>query len=86
MGRIVVKGLGISMDTLRHEAASFQGRFHIQDWMSEEKAESRRAVADGLTFLMLNLARNVDQSEAWKLFHKVMDEYHEICDKLAISY
>ena len=86
MGRIVVPGLGISMDSLQREAASFQERFHVQNWLSEEKAESRRAVADGLTFLMLNLASDVDQGKAWKLFHKVMDEYHEICDKLSITY
>jgi hypothetical protein len=86
MGRIVVKGLGISMDTLQREAASFQKRFLIQDWMSEEKSESRRSVADGFTFLMLNLAEDVDQEAAWELYHEVMDEYHEICDKLSITY
>jgi hypothetical protein len=86
MGRVRVPGLDIDLPHLQREVATFQKFLRDPEWMTEENHERRRSVADGLTFLILNLSRDVDQATAWDLFHKVMDEYHKSCDKLRLRY
>ena len=86
MGRARMPGLDFFMDFLRQERDML--RKFVQDprWMTDENHENRRGVIEGFTFLMLNLSSKVDQEEAWKLYHEIMDEYHETCDDLRVSY
>ena len=84
MGRVRVAGLDFSTDYLRSEVAAFQDLMARDGWMVQENLESRRSLVKGLTFVMLNLRH--DTNEAWKLFHQVMDEYYDRCDRHQIPY
>jgi hypothetical protein len=54
--------------------------------MTTENHARRKALTEGLTFLMLNLSEDVDQEVAWNLYHEALDEYHDKCDKLVLVY
>ena len=86
MGRVLVPGLNLSLDYLRTEIVCFGKFMHETSWMTEESFEKRRLAFSGLVFIMLNLGDDVSQDAAWGLFHMVMDEYHDRCDKLHIPY
>jgi hypothetical protein len=86
MGRVRVPSLNFSFSTLQSEVDTFQKFTNDSEWMTKENHARRKALTEGLTFLMLNLAHDVDQETAWNLFHYAMDEYHEECDRLKLSY
>jgi hypothetical protein len=86
MGMVRVAGLDFTTDYLRSEIAAFQHLMQRDRWMNQETLESRRAAVKGLTFVMLNLRSDVDENEAWKLFHQVMDAYYDECDRRRITY
>jgi len=85
MGRVRLEGLNFTMDHLQREVDTFRKFAHDPEWMTEENHEKRQALVEGLAFFMLNLADDVDQEEAWIVFHAAMDDYHLCCDNLQIS-
>jgi hypothetical protein len=85
MGRVRVAGLDFTTDYLRSEIAAFQHLMQRDRWMNQETLESRRAAVKGLTFVMLNLRGDADET-AWELFHQVMDAYYDLCDHRRITY
>jgi hypothetical protein len=85
MGRIRVAGLDFKMEYLHSEIAALRAMIHRDGWIVRENLTSRQAAVKGLTFVMLNLERGVDEDEAWRLFHEVMDEYYDLCDRHHIS-
>lgn len=86
MGRVRVAGLCFSIDALRREVDTFRQFTADPGWVSDENQEKRDTLVKGLTFVMLNLANDVDQEDAWGLFHSAVDEYHEKCDRLHVAY
>jgi hypothetical protein len=86
MGRIRVPSLCFSIDTLRAEVAKFHEFTRDSNWMVADNHEKRRAVVEGLTFVMLNLAEDVDQEVVWELFHQAMDEYHKVCEQKNLQF
>lgn len=86
MGRVRVPSLNFSIETLQSEVDTFRKFTSDSCWMTPENHARRKALTEGLTFLMLNLSHDVDQEVAWELYHNAMDEYHEKCDRLKISY
>jgi hypothetical protein len=86
MGRVRVANLNFTIDMLRREVDTFRKLTEDASWMTQDNQERRKALTEGLTFLMLNLSEDVDQEVAWDLYHVCMDEYHEQCDKLHLHY
>ena len=86
MGRVRVAGLDFSTDYLRSEIAAFQHLIQRDRWVVQETLENRRAAVKGLTFVMLNLRCNVNENEAWNLFHQVMYTYYDLCDRRHVTY
>jgi hypothetical protein len=86
MGRIRVAGLDFDIDFLKSEIASLQNMIRRDGWIVQDTLVNRQAAVKGLTFIMLNLGRDVDEDEAWKLFHEVMDEYYDLCDRRHVTY
>ena len=86
MGRVRIPSLCFSIETLQNEVDTFRKFTSDPAWMTKENNERRKALTEGLTFLMLNLSEDVDQEVVWNLYHEAMDEYHEKCDKMLIAY
>jgi len=86
MGRVRVAGLDFKMEYLQSEIAALQDLIHRNGWIAQENLTNRQAAVKGLTFIMLNLGRDVDESEAWRLFHEVMDAYYDLCDRHHVTY
>jgi hypothetical protein len=86
MGRVRVPSLCFSIETLQSEVDTFRKFTSDSAWMTSDNHAVRKALTEGLTFLMLNLAEDVEQEAAWDLYHHVMDDYHETCDKLHLTY
>ena len=86
MGMTRVAGLDFSLGYLRSELQAFQEFMRRSDWKEEENTERRQATRRGLVFIMLNLSCDVDQAEAWELFHQGMDEYYGKCDRFRLPY
>jgi hypothetical protein len=86
MGIVRVAGLDFSLEYLRSEIHAFQVFMRRRDWIEEENTEKRKATRRGLVFIMLNLSCDVDQAEAWELFHQGMDEYYDKCDRFRLPY
>lgn len=86
MGRVRVPSLCFSIATLQSEVDTFRKFTADPGWMTKENQATRKALTEGLTFLMLNLADDVNQESAWDLYHHAMDEYHEICDRKHLAY
>ena len=86
MGRVRVPSLCFSIETLQSEVNTFQKFTSDPGWMTIENSAKRKALVEGLTFLMLNLGHGVDQQVAWNLYHHALDEYHEECDRRRIAY
>lgn len=86
MGRVRVPSLCFSIETLQSEVDTFRKFTSDLDWMTKENHARRKALTEGLTFLMLNLSEDIDQEVAWDLYHHAMDEYHEECDRKKLIY
>jgi len=86
MGRVRVANLNFAIDMLQHEVDTFRKLTQDGSWMTQDNQERRKALTEGLTFIMLNLDPSVDQDVAWGLYHEAMDEYHEVCDDLRLRY
>jgi hypothetical protein len=86
MGRVRVAGLAFSLEYLRSEIQAFRDLMEREGWTTRENNEKRTMTVTGLTFIMLNLSRDEDEKEAWSLFHSVMDEYHDLCDRHHLTY
>ena len=86
MGRVRVPSLCFSIESLQREVDTFQKFTSDSCWMTSDNQARRKALTEGLTFLMLNLAEDVDQEVAWDMYHHAMDDYHEQCDKLHLAY
>jgi len=84
MGRVRVPGLSFSLEYLRAECEKFHELIQEDSWLGED--QHREGVSTGLTFIMLNLSDAVDRDEAWEVYHKIMDEYHDRCDRLHLIY
>ena len=86
MGRIRVPNLNFAIDMLQREVDLFRKLTEDASWMTQDNQERRKALTEGLTFIMLNLDSRVDQDFSWGLYHEAMDEYHEVCDELKLRY
>jgi hypothetical protein len=86
MGRVRVPSLCFSIETLQSEVDTFRKFTSDLAWMTKENHARRKALTEGLTFLMLNLSEDVDQEIVWGLFHTALDEYHEKCDQMQLVY
>jgi hypothetical protein len=86
MGRVRVANLNFAIDMLRREVDTFRKLTEDASWMTQDNQERRKALTEGLTFIMLNLDSGVDQDVAWGLYHEAMDEYHEVCDERRLRY
>lgn len=86
MGRIRVPNLNFAIDMLQREVDTFRKLTQDGSWMTQNNQERRKALTEGLTFIMLNLDSSVDQDVAWGLYHEAMDEYHEFCDARRLRY
>lgn len=86
MGRVRVPSLCFSIETLQSEVDTFRKFTSDPAWMTTENHARRKALTEGLTFLMLNLSEDVDQEVVWNLYHEALDEYHEKCDRLKLVY
>ena len=86
MGRVRVPGHNFGLDYLQSEVQTFREMIQRSSWLSHENLELRRGIVRGLTFVMLNLSDETDSTEAWRLFHEVMDDYHDRCDRLHVAY
>lgn len=86
MGRVRVPSLCFSIETLQSEVDTFRKFMSDDSFMTKENHARRKALTEGLTFLMLNLAEDVDQDAAWRMYHQAMDDYHDKCDRLKLDY
>ena len=86
MGRVRVANLNFSFVFLEGELEIFRCRTAEILWMTHENENRRKALTQGLTFIMLNLDSSVDQDVAWTMYHSAMDEYREACSRNNLSF
>lgn len=80
-----MRELNFSLNHFEKEVKTFRSLVKNPKWLTEENLQKRRALCQGLMFLILNLSEEEDDDRAWELFHNALDEYYAKCDLLCIS-